>query len=137
LGGNPNTTFRCLAWRLPATVAIGANVEGVGASVGVSIIVTLLVTLIPVVMNAIIYAYVWATTQSLAVSSAYHSAYDEVRDAIEQSIGFGLLVSIWEMLATTLIGAVLLWEGNWKPLARRGINLSPEVESTRMSRIDE
>jgi len=64
----------------------------------------------------VIFAYVWTATQSLAVSSVYHSAYDEVRDAIEKSIGFGPLVGIWEMAATTIIGAVLLWKGNWKPL---------------------
>ena len=71
-------------------------------------------------MNAVIFAYVWTVTQSLAVSSVYHSAYDEVRDAIEKSIGFGPLVSIWEMAATTIIGAVLLWKGNWKHLGGSG-----------------
>lgn len=62
-------------------------------------------------MNAVIFAYVWTATRSLAVSSVYHSAYDEDRDAIEKSIGFGPLVGIWEMAATTIIGAVLLWKG--------------------------
>jgi membrane protease YdiL (CAAX protease family) len=104
------------AWHLPTLVAIGARMEGSETSVGVSIGVTLLVTLIPAMMNAVIYAYVWTATQSLAVSSVYHSAYDEVRDALEQSIGFGPLVSLWEMLATTVIGAALLWKGNWRPL---------------------
>lgn len=46
----------------------------------------------------------------LAVTSVHHSAYDEVRDAIEKSISFGQVVSIWEMLATTEIGAALLWK---------------------------
>jgi len=68
-------------------------------------------------MNAVIFGYVWTATQSLAVVSVYHSAYDEVRDALEQSIGFGPLVNIWEMLVTTVIGAVLLWKGNWNRLA--------------------
>lgn len=67
-------------------------------------------------LNAVIYAYVWSATQSLAVSSVYHAAYDEIRDAIEKSIGFGLLVSLWEMAMTTVIGAILLWRGNWQPL---------------------
>lgn len=104
------------AWHIPTLIAIGSRVDGGGASVGVSIIVTLLISLIPAMMNAVIFAYVWTATQSLAVASVYHSAYDEVRDAIEKSIGFGPLVSIWEMLATTLIGAGLLWKANWGPL---------------------
>lgn len=104
------------AWHLPAIVAIGSHIEGTGSSVWISITGTILITLIPSMMNSIIYAYVWTSSQSLAVSSVYHSAYDEVRDAIEKSIGFGPLVPIWEMLVTTLIGAYLLWKGNWKVL---------------------
>ena len=104
------------AWHLPALVAIGTHLEGVDAGVGVSLTLTLLITLIPSMMNAVIYAYVWTATQSLAVSSVYHAAYDEIRDAIEKSIGFGPLVSIWEMAVTTIIGAILLWRGNWQPL---------------------
>lgn len=104
------------AWHIPTLIAIGSRLEGVEANAGVSIALTLLVSLIPAMMNAVIFAYVWTATQSLAVSSVYHSAYDEVRDAIEKSIGFGPLVGIWEMAATTIIGAVLLWKGNWKQL---------------------
>jgi membrane protease YdiL (CAAX protease family) len=116
------------AWHIPALVAIGSHVEGVEANVWVSILATLLITLIPSMMNAVIFAYVWTTTQSLAVASAYHSAYDEVRDAIEKSIGFGPLVSIWEMLVTTLIGAALLWKGGWNPLrALTGAEETPTV----------
>ncbi len=100
----------------PTLIAIGSRIEGIEANVGVVITGTLLISLIPAMMNAVIFAYVWTATQSLAVSSVYHSAYDEVRDAIEKSIGFGPLVGIWEMAATTIIGAVLLWKGNWKPL---------------------
>jgi hypothetical protein len=84
---------------------------------------TLLISLIPAMMNAVIFAYVWTATQSLTVSSVYHSAYDEVRDAIEKSIGFGPLVGVWEMSATTIIGAVLLWKGNWKPLIPQKIQM--------------
>jgi len=104
------------AWHLPALVGMGARVEGADANVGLAIAFTLLITLIPSMMNAVTFAYVWTATQSLAVSSVYHSAYDEVRDAIEKSIGFGPLVSIWEMAVTMIIGAILLWKGNWKPL---------------------
>jgi membrane protease YdiL (CAAX protease family) len=109
------------AWHLPVVFTIGIR-EGIGASVGESIVLITLITLIPSMMNAVIFAYVWTATQSLAVSSVYHSAYDEVRDAIEKSIGFGPLVNIWEMAVTTLLGAFLLWKGNWKPLAERNTN---------------
>jgi membrane protease YdiL (CAAX protease family) len=102
-------------WHLPVVIAIGVH-EEIGATLIESIILIILITLIPSMMNAVIYAYVWTATKSLAVSSVYHSAFDEVRDAIEKSIGFGPLVSIWEMAATTIIGAILLWKGNWKPL---------------------
>lgn len=98
------------AWHLPTVVAMGARSEEV------TIAFMLLITLIPSMMNAVVFAYVWTATRSLAVSSAYHSAYDEVRDAIEKSIGFGPLVSIWEMGVTTVLGLILLWKGNWKSL---------------------
>jgi membrane protease YdiL (CAAX protease family) len=109
------------AWHLPVVFTIGIR-EEIGASVGESIVLITLITLIPSMMNAVIFAYVWTATQSLAVSSVYHSAYDEVRDTIEKSIGFGPLVNIWEMAVTTLLGAFLLWKGNWKPLAERNTN---------------
>jgi membrane protease YdiL (CAAX protease family) len=104
------------AWHIPVLVTIGSRLDDVEANVGVAIAGTLIISLIPAMMNAVIFAYVWTGTKSLAVSSVYHSAYDEVRDAIEKTIGFGPLVSIWEMAVTTLLGAFLLWKGNWKPL---------------------
>ena len=70
-------------------------------------------------MNAVLFAYVWAASGSLAVASVYHSAYDEVRDALDRGIGFGPLVSIWEMAATLLLGAALLWKADWSRLLRR------------------
>jgi len=79
----------------------------------------MLISLLPAVMNAILFAYVWTASQSLAVASVYHSAYDEVREALEKSIGFGPLVSIWEMAVTTIFGVVLLWKANWTPLLSR------------------
>ncbi|MBI5953293.1 MAG: CPBP family intramembrane metalloprotease [Chloroflexi bacterium] len=104
------------AWHLPVIFTIGIR-EGVGAGTGESILLITLITLIPSMMNAVIFAYVWTATKSLAVASVYHSAYDEVRDGIEKTVGFGPLISIWEMLVTTLLGVFLLWKGNWKPLA--------------------
>lgn len=109
------------AWHLPVIFTIGVR-QGIGASVGESILLISLITLIPSMMNAVIFAYVWTATKSLAVSSVYHSAYDEVRDAIEKTVGFGPLVSIWEMAVTTLLGAFLLWKGNWQPLTEEKNN---------------
>lgn len=104
------------AWHIPALVRIGSRVEGAQANVWISVTVTLLVSLLPAMMNAILFAYVWTASQSLAVASVYHAAYDEVRDALQRGIGFGSLVSIWEMAVTLIFGAVLLWKADWSPL---------------------
>jgi membrane protease YdiL (CAAX protease family) len=101
------------AWHIPGIISIGVRSAGSDGNVVGSVMVTLLITVIPVIGNSIIYAYVWTVTQSLAVSSFYHAAYDEIRDTLEQSIGFGPLVSIWEMLVTTILGAFLLWKTKW------------------------
>jgi membrane protease YdiL (CAAX protease family) len=113
------------AWHIPALVQIGSRVEGAAAHVWLSIAVTLLVSLIPAAMNAILFAYVWTATQSLAVASVYHAACDEVRDALSRGIGFGPLVSIWEMAATTIFGAILLWRADWSPLKASGAGARP------------
>ena len=107
------------AWHIPALVKIGSQVDNADGNIWLSIAGTLLVSLIPAMMNAILFAYVWTVSQSLAVASVYHSAYDEVRDALQRGIGFGPLVSIWEMAVTTIFGAVLLWKANWTPLLTR------------------
>ena len=104
------------AWHIPALVKIGLQVEGADANPWLSVAVTMLVSLLPAMMNAVLFAYVWAASQSLAVASVYHSAYDEVRDALQRGIGFGPLVSIWEMAVTLIFGAILLWKADWSPL---------------------
>lgn len=111
------------AWHLPAVIGIGARSGELGTPAWVSVAFTILITIIPSMMNATLFAYVWSATQSLAVASVYHALYDEVRDTLEQTIGFGPLVSIWEMLATTIFGLFLLVKGNWK-------SLSPAVTKT-------
>ncbi len=108
------------AWHIPALFKIGAQVGSAETNLVLSIAGTMLVSLIPAMMNATLFAYVWKATQSLAVASVYHSAYDEVRDALERSVGFGPLVSIWEMAVTTILGAALLWKANWEPLRKHG-----------------
>jgi membrane protease YdiL (CAAX protease family) len=108
------------AWHIPTLVKIGAKVEGAG-NIWLSIAGTILISLIPAMMNAILFAYVWTASQSLAVASVYHSVYDEVRDALRRGIGFGPLVSIWEMAITTIFGVVLLWKVNWGALKEKNV----------------
>jgi uncharacterized protein len=89
-----------------------------GPALGVAVV--LLISIIPSMMHAVIYAYIWSSSQSLAVATVYHSAFDETRDALETSIGFGPFVDvIWQNVLLTLLGALLLWKGTWKNLARR------------------
>lgn len=102
------------AWHIPTLCKFGYQADG--GNVWLSMAVTLLVSLLPAAMNAILYAYVWAASGSLAVVSAYHSAYDEVRDALDRGIGFGPLVSIWEMVVTLSLGALALWKVDWSVL---------------------
>lgn len=106
------------AWHLPVIVGMGMT-EKLTDNVGISIAIMLAVSLIPSMMHAIVYAYIWTVTQSLAVVTVYHAAFDEIRDAIEGSIGYGSLVEIWQMLTLTILGALLLWKGNWKQLTAR------------------
>jgi membrane protease YdiL (CAAX protease family) len=108
-------SFIWWAWHIPALTKIGLQVEDT-SNPWFSVIVTMLVSLLPAMMNAILFAYIWTVSQSLAVASVYHSAYDEVRDALQRGIGFGPLISIWEMSVTLFFGAVLLWKADWSTL---------------------
>ena len=120
------------AWHIPALVRIGMHVEGAAAHPWLAVLGTMLVSLIPAMMNAILFAFVWHTSQSLAVASVYHSAYDEVRDALQRTIGFGPLVSIWEMAITTMLGVILLWKANWKTLqANKNTTLSNNISDDK------
>lgn len=104
------------AWHIPALVKIGSKVDSRGFALWLSVAVTLLVSLLPAMMNAVLFAYIWTASRSLAVASVYHAAYDEVRDTLQRGIGFGPLVSIWEMSVTLIFGVVLLWKANWSLL---------------------
>jgi membrane protease YdiL (CAAX protease family) len=107
------------AWHIPAMVRFGSRIQGVPVNIWLSIAGTLLISLLPAMMNAILFAYVWMASRSLVVASVYHAAYDEVRDALQRGIGFGPLVSIWEMACTLIFGAILLWKADWSPLHHR------------------
>jgi membrane protease YdiL (CAAX protease family) len=103
-------------WHLPAIVSIGVNTNEPGTPIWLTVVILMLITLVPSVMNAILFAFVWGASGSLAVVSVYHSLFDEVRDTLEDSIGFGPLVSLWEMAVTTILGGILLWKANWGAL---------------------
>lgn len=106
-------------WHFPAIAGIAMGTSEPGTPVWLTFLVLTLITLIPSTMNAVLFAYVWSASGSLAVASVYHSLFDEVRDALEQYVGFGPLVSLWEMAATTLLGGWLLWKMDWKSLLNR------------------
>ncbi|BCY17062.1 MAG: CPBP family intramembrane metalloprotease [Chloroflexi bacterium] len=106
-------------WHLPVIVKVGITTSEPGTPVWLTVIVLALITLVPSMMNAVLYAYVYAKSGSLAVVSVYHSMYDEVRDALEVSVGFGPLVSLWEMASTAILGGLVLWKANWKTLPGR------------------
>ena len=105
-------------WHLPTLIGLGAQTAAstAAADVAIAVAFTLLVSLIPATLHAVIFAYIWVRSQSLLVASVYHAAFDEVRDALERSVGFGPLVDLWQMLLLTLLGAALLWKGNWQGL---------------------
>lgn len=103
------------AWHIPAVIGMGINAAGDGSVAG-SIAFMVGISLIPSMMHAIIFAYIWWASQSLAVTTVYHTAFDEVRDTLERTAGFGPLVNVWQMGVLTLLGAGLLWRGNWRGL---------------------
>jgi membrane protease YdiL (CAAX protease family) len=108
------------AWHLPTLVGFGARAGGAAGPV-LGVAAVLLISMIPSMMHAVIYAYIWSSTQSLAVATVYHSSFDETRDALESSVGLSPFVDvIWQNVVLTLLGALLLWKGNWRNLARGG-----------------
>lgn len=104
------------AWHIPILVGAAIQAESGAGGVGGTVAIVLLVSLIPAMMHAVIFGYIWTATQSLAVATVYHAGFDEVRDTIEASVGFGPLADPWQMIMLTIIGAGLLWKGNWKRL---------------------
>lgn len=103
-------------WHLPVLVFAGINAPIIKDNILFSTIIVLAISIIPSMMHAIVFSYFWSTSSSLAVVTIYHAAFDEIRDTIENSVGFGPLVELWQMLLLTMIGAILLWKGKWKKL---------------------
>jgi len=98
-------------WHLPFVVIMGMRLDG---PLLLTIPGILLLTFIPTILHAVIFAYIWSVSGSLAVNTFYHAAFDEVRDSLQNTVGFGPLVEIWQMLLITLVGIGLLWKGKWK-----------------------
>ena len=87
---------------------------GPDVSVAVTIGVVLAIGFIPTVMHAPVFAYIWSRSGSLAVTTVYHAAYDGMRDSLATTIGLGPIAGSWSGLLLLVVGAVLLWRGNWK-----------------------
>lgn len=103
-------------WHLPFLVFLGIDSPIVEDNVAASVSIMLLVSVIPSLMHAIVYAYFWSKSGSLAVVTAYHAAFDETRDTVEDSVGFGPISQLWQMLLLTFLGAMMLWKGKWERL---------------------
>lgn len=103
--------FITWVWHVPFVVIMGMRL---GESLWIAIPGILLITVIPTVLHAIIFAYTWSVSGSIVVNTFYHVAFDEIRDSLQNTVGFGPLVEIWQMLVITLLGIGLLWKEKWK-----------------------
>jgi len=84
---------------------------------------------VPAVLHAVIFAYIWMRSRSLAVSSVYHAAFDGTRDSLVLTVGLGTLTQEWPNLIIVLVGAVLLWRGNWRMLQSSTTPTAPSPEA--------
>lgn len=100
-------------WHLPVVVGMGIKTAVSGSNVFVNVLILLAITIIPTMLHAVIFAFIWSKTKNLAVVIVYHAAFDEVRDTLENAIGFGPLVEIWQMMTIIIVGGLLLWKVNW------------------------
>ncbi len=103
-------------WHFPVLVGMGLKTHDFSNSPMTNVGFMLLISLIPSMMHAVIFAFIWSKTKSLAVVTVYHAAFDEVRDALENSIGFGSLVNVWQMGVIIIVGSLLLWKADWVKL---------------------
>lgn len=109
-------------WHLPAVIGIGLKTNYVGTTTFINVALLIAITLIPAMLHAVIFAYIWAKTESILVVSVYHAAVDEVRDALENGVGFGPLVEVWQMVVIILAGGWLLWKADWKKLLHEPVH---------------
>ena len=114
---------------VPALASAEQTRQPRGRTIALVLGMQLLLGFVGGVLHGVIFAYIWMRSRSLVVSSVYHAAYDGLRDSVTLTVGLGPLVSGWPALIIVLLGAVLLWRGNWKRLLTitTPTTTSPEV----------
>jgi hypothetical protein len=102
-------------------MAEGRELAGIsGLPVGFTTGWVILLGALVSVMHAVIYAYFRVMSGSIIVVTVYHLLYTSLRDTIWLSFGFGPVTQWWALIVVTLVGVLLLWKGNWGPLAELG-----------------
>ena len=96
-------------WHVPFLVANTLLAGGAGTS----LLNVLAVSLVPTVLHAVIFAYLWNISGSLLVATVYHVLFDEIRDGLLQTVGLGFFGQNWQIIAISLLGAILLYRVNW------------------------
>ena len=102
--------------------------QPIGRTIALVLGMLLLLGFVGGVLHGVIFAYIWMRGRSLVVSSVYRAAYDGLRDSVALTIGLGPLTSGWPALIIVLLGAVLLWRGNWKRLLTITTPTTPSPE---------
>lgn len=81
-------------------------------------LVAVVIGLIPAMLHAVIFAYLWVRSRSLAVVTVYHAAYDGFRDSLGVVFTAAQMVGLWASGLIVILGAILLWKGDWSSLER-------------------
>lgn len=98
-------------WHLPFIFVMGQDIPG---NPFMTIPAIMLISLIPTVMHAVVFAYLWSISGSIAVATVYHSAFDETRDTLQENIGFGPISDLWQSIALTIFGIIILLKSSWR-----------------------
>jgi membrane protease YdiL (CAAX protease family) len=129
------------AWHQPlvigqsivAAIALAQQTgQPIGRTVALAIGMQVLGSFVPAVLHTVIFAIIWMRSRSLAVSSVYHAAYDGIRDSLALTVGLSPLTIWWSGLTIILVGAVLLWRGNWRMLQSSTTPTAPSPEALTM-----
>lgn len=92
-----------------------ALIGGAKITVIKTMLLYLLISGLPAIAHGILFAYIW-TRCGLMVAVVYHALINGVRDSLSITIGHGPVAGIWINVAFILIGALLLWKGDWSKL---------------------
>ena len=114
---------------VPALVSAKQTGQPIGRTIALVIGMQLLFGFVGGVLHGVIFAYIRMRGRSLIVSSVYHAAYDGLRDSVALIVGLGPFTSEWPALIIVLLGAVLLWRGNWKMLLTTTTPTTPSPEA--------